>query len=251
MKVDSKIKVIYELLDEGDLLNRSGSVLYSGDETIKDGDWYFLGSNPGGHDDEKGVDTVKNQLLKFEKPKTFNEYFEGVWTNPHHQDNIKLFFDDLNLNLKEILSTNLCFVRSSEESTYTSVYEKKTPKEQRREDNEKCWKVHEYLLSEVKPKFIICNGTTSRNFIVKIGKTGRYGKKFKNKMEFTHYEEEIITIGGLKCTFHRGDFHLFRREICLKDIGLFSVPHLGRYTYYPKSTNWIKKIMDSQFGIVL
>tara|TARA_B100000886_G_scaffold333011_1_gene286392 strand:- start:1327 stop:1620 length:294 start_codon:yes stop_codon:yes gene_type:complete len=85
MVVDENIKVLYELLKESHLLNRSGSVVYSGDDTICKGDWYFLASNPGGHNDEKGIDTIENQLLKLEKPKTFNEYFEGEWINSKTQ----------------------------------------------------------------------------------------------------------------------------------------------------------------------
>ena len=251
MEVNPKIKVIHKLLNEGGLLNRSGSVLYSGNETITSGDWYFLGSNPGGHDDEKGLDTVENQLLKENKPESFNEYFEGDWTNSLHQDNIKNFFSDLNLNLKEILSTNLCFVRSPMEGKYKSLSENKTPRQQRHEDNERCWTVHEYLFSEVKPKYIICNGTTSRDFIVHREKYGRFGRRFKNKLEITHFDEKILTSGGLKCTFHRGNLLLSQTDFCLNDIGLFSVPHMGFYTYYSKSTVWIKKIMKSQFNIVL
>ena len=72
---NKKILNIYKLLESSDLLNRSGSVLYSGDETIKKGDWYFLGSNPGGHEDEKGADKIEDQLLKENKPKSFNEDF--------------------------------------------------------------------------------------------------------------------------------------------------------------------------------
>ena len=67
-----KILNIHELLKKSSLLVRSGSVLYSGDETIQNGDWYFLGSNPGGHDDEKGADKIEDQLLKNNKSKSFN-----------------------------------------------------------------------------------------------------------------------------------------------------------------------------------
>ena len=74
---------------------------------------------------------------------------------------------------------------------------------------------------------------------------------FKNKLEITHFDEKILTSGGLKCTFHRGNLLLSQTDFCLNDIGLFSVPHMGFYTYYSKSTVWIKKIMKSQFNIVL
>jgi len=248
---NKKILNIYKLLESSDLLNRSGSVLYSGDETIKKGDWYFLGSNPGGHEDEKGADKIEDQLLKENKPKSFNEYYEGEWTNSLHQENIKNFFNDLNLDLKKILSTNLCFVRSPMESKYKSLSREKTSRQQRNEDNQKCWTIHEYLLSEVNPRFIICNGTTARDFIVDREKYGRYGLKFKNKMRVNHFEEGVITSGGLKCTFSRGDLLLKEKNIHLEDIGVFSVPHMGFYTYYEKSTCWIRQVMKSQFNVEL
>jgi len=249
--LSQKITIIHKLLKKINLLERSGSVLYSGDETLKNGDWYFLGSNPGGHDDEKGLDKIEDQLLKENKPKSFNEYYEGEWTNSIHQENIKNFFNDLNLDLKKILSTNLCFVRSPMESKYKSLSSEKTSRQQRNEDNEGCWNIHEYLLSEVNPRFIICNGTTARDFIIDREKYGRNGLKFKNKMKVNYFEEEVVTSGGLKCTFNRGDLILKEKDMLLRDIGIFSVPHMGFYTYYEESTSWIKKIMKSQFDMTL
>ena len=76
-----EIKTIKQLLIKTGLNKRPGSLLYSANSTLKKGDWYFLGSNPGGaggqFDDEK-EDTVENHLVR--KKKDFNEYTEGVWS---------------------------------------------------------------------------------------------------------------------------------------------------------------------------
>ena len=94
METSSKIKFIHQILGNSDLLERSGSVLYSGDQTIKDGDWYFLGSNPGGHDDENGIDTIENQLLKIVKDITS----KGFVRNNYKKNLVDL--SDVKISLK-------------------------------------------------------------------------------------------------------------------------------------------------------
>jgi hypothetical protein len=237
------IKNITNILERIELSDRSGSILYSGNETIIKGDYYFLGTNPGSHKDELEekfgtTDTVKTQLNKTNT--TFNEYFEGEWINKftknpdppgqnEHQKNIQNFFGDLNLDLRKILSTNLCFVRSRMEHLYEGSLT---------EDSKRCWSIHEYLLSIVKPKFIICNGSKSREFI-------------RRKMEVNHVEEPKPHGQNISSTFHRGSLYLRDYNLNLDDIGLFSIPHLSYYTYYPESTVWFKEILKSQFGINL
>ena len=60
--------------------NKSGSILYSGNETLRKGNFYFLGANPGGHSDQsnsKYPDTILNQVLRKNSYPSFNEYFDG------------------------------------------------------------------------------------------------------------------------------------------------------------------------------
>ena len=49
----STIELIKDKLKEIGFNNQPGSILYSGNETIKKGKFYFLGANPGGHSDQK------------------------------------------------------------------------------------------------------------------------------------------------------------------------------------------------------
>jgi len=242
------IKNISSLLDQTGLSERPGSLLYSGNETIRKGSYYFLGTNPGGHKDQitkqnnfdetTKEDKIKIQLHK--EKKFFNEYFEGEWINSKtqlpelpgqhiHQRNIKKFFQDLNLDLKLILSTNLCFVRSTMEDTYEGSLT---------QDSKKCWKIHEYLLSVVQPKFIICNGSKSRNFIQK-------------RMDIIDTIEPYQHKKTLYSSLHRGSLFLKDYNLTLKDLVLFSVPHMGYFTYYPESTVWFKDIIKTEFNITL
>ena len=248
-KTDLHIQEIVTILKDVNLDKRSGSVIYSGNETLTKGDWYFLGSNPGGHKDQKGTDLVLTQLLKENKPKSFNEYFEGDWASKlrvydkgehPHQKKIQKLFKDLGIDLRSTFSTNICFVRSPRESKYQSESHDKTPSQQRNEDTRGCWRVHEYTLSIVQPRFILSNGSKAKNFIQE-GKTLR-----KEKMQLSQ-KEQSNWIGGIKCTFSRGSLLLNNGKTLLEDIGLFSIPHLGVYPYYPESVEWIKNIINNQF----
>ena len=94
--------------------------------------WFKL----GGHDDENGIDTIENQLLKKAQTKGFQRILRRRVTNSDHRSEYTKLFLDLNLELKRNSSTNLCFVRSPMESKYRSLSDQKTPRQQRNEDNE-------------------------------------------------------------------------------------------------------------------
>ncbi len=231
--MNAHVNNILEILNNTGLGERGGALLYSGNETIAKGDWYFLGSNPGGHNDQFNEDDkVKNQLLRTNE--NFNEYYDGEWISKYtgtvsqpgqqeHQINIKNLFKDIGINLKKTCSTNLCFVRSRMEHSYAG---------DRTRDNELCWQVHEYILSIVKPKYILCNGSTSRNFISK-----------KLSSNSNHRKMHLQLTKQLSSTLIEGDLNLRSQNQVLKNVLLFSVPHLGYYTYYPKSAEWIKNII--------
>ena len=79
-QIDAHIHEIEKIILENNLGDKPGSVLYSGYETIKKGDWYFLGQNPGGHADALGDgDKIIKQVNR--PNKSFNEYFEGQWVS--------------------------------------------------------------------------------------------------------------------------------------------------------------------------
>ena len=231
-QVDEHIHEIEKIILENDLGDKPGSVLYSGYETIQKGDWYFLGQNPGGHADAIGDgDKIIKQVNR--PNKSFNEYFEGQWVSGSkayepgehiHQRRIKELFSALDVNLKEVCSTNLSFVRSRK----TDVYQGSLT-----DDFELCWNVHRYLLSIVRPRNILCNGAEARNFIL-------------NKMDGVqgelHQEKEVKK--KQKCKFDIGNIVVSNNQEPLKNVRLFSVPHLSRFSFYPESAKWIRSLID-------
>ena len=63
-----------------DILDQSGSILYSSHETLKENDFFLLGTNPGGNSNTKETETlhynIKDMLVRTE-----NAYIEQDW---HH-----------------------------------------------------------------------------------------------------------------------------------------------------------------------
>ena len=76
-----KLERVEELLLATKLQNERGSMIYSADSTLTKGDFYFLGQNPGGNDEDKyGEDTILNQLVNSGE---HNEYTEGNWSGSY------------------------------------------------------------------------------------------------------------------------------------------------------------------------
>ena len=59
--MQDKILKLRELLLNTGLQDESGSIIYSGDSTLKKGLFYFLGTNPGGNRLDY-PDTILNQV---------------------------------------------------------------------------------------------------------------------------------------------------------------------------------------------
>ena len=212
------ISQIAKKLKETGFAEEPGAILYSGNETLVEGDFYFLGDNPGGNTNlSVANDTVMNQLLR--KDETFNEYFQGIWKKRNQppsppggatlQLRIKILFSRLGINLKKTCSSNLIFVRSPVLSEL-HLNEKMA--------QERCWEVHKIMLSIVKPKVVIVFGDSARDFIV-------------SKMKIIEESEPYLLSSRNKdYTFRsvRGTVQLedsdSQHEICL-----ISTPHLSRF----------------------
>ena len=166
------IEKIKKLLESTNLQDQPGSIIYSADSTLKKGDFYFLGTNPGGNRLDY-PDTILNQV-KLSKEK--NEYTDGNWGNRQHQETIKVMFRDLDINLKDTFSTNTSFIRSPGEQKYQPRYpineenikaESKAIKQLKKDAEETFWPIQEYFLSIVRPKLIIANGHIARGLFWK------------------------------------------------------------------------------------
>ena len=234
-QVDMHLSEIIKIIVKNGLQDRAGSLLYSGYETIKDGEWYFLGQNPGGHADSQDEnDKIIKQINRTNK--SLNEYFDGQWLSKqgyicppgmqHHQVNIKNLFSTLGVNLKDTCSSNLSFVRSRTTHSYSGSITN---------DFELCWDVHRYLLNIVRPKNILCNGSKARDFIL---------KKMIGVKHDSHQEKRVSN--KLKCYFDVGNIFISDTDEPLIGVRLFSIPHLGIYPFYPEGAQWIKTLsMDN------
>ena len=242
--MQDKILKLRELLLNTGLQDESGSIIYSGDSTLKKGLFYFLGTNPGGNRLDY-PDTILNQV---ELSKEKNEYFDGNWGNSKHQETIIRMFKTLNINLKDTFSTNSSFIRSPGEQKYHPRYpinelsikkESKAIKQLKKDTRQTFWPIQEYFLSIVKPKFVIANGSIARDL---------FWKKIKNK-EFKDYEIEKENKfeypqqlrGKKSCHFFKGD--LITKDLFLESLMVISLPHLSfqDYTFHEQGINWVKK----------
>lgn len=224
-----KLERVEELLLATKLQNERGSMIYSADSTLTKGDFYFLGQNPGGNDEAKyGKDTILNQLLYSAE---HNEYLEGEWKGTKgkiHQHNIKRMFEDLELNLKNIFSTNLSFIRSSQTETYSRNL---------KQDYDIFWPIHEFFLSIVEPKFIIANGAQPRDFFKKkmINISNKEKKEMRSYGKYIHFANSFTG-------------SLITEKLTLENLSVLAIPHLSNVTnnledyenYYKDGVEWLK-----------
>jgi len=227
--MNKHIKEVEKLLKDTGLENESGSIIYSGDSTLRKGECYFLGQNPGGNAEVYAGDTILNQLLNSGE---FNEYLEGYWTGYSgklHQSNILMMFKDLNIDVEKTFSTNLSFIRSGNTEKY---------KRDLKDDYEIFWPIHEYFLSVVKPKTIICNGAQPKEFFWK-----------KMNILSNSYDElfldQLYRGRQMKCTSFSGTIKAKGEKLTLQILSIF---HLSKWPYedYKKGILWLKSKIGEQ-----
>jgi hypothetical protein len=143
------------------LLVEPGAVLYSTWETLKRGDYYFLGVNPAGSEEDKPA-TTEDFLDKLSTSEE-NEYIDVCWyNNPPDptkrrplQERFIHLFTKLEVNPREVCASNLIFSSSKKERD-SGGWEKA----------KKCWPVHEIIIREiVQPRVIITFGSLPFDFI--------------------------------------------------------------------------------------
>ena len=179
-----------------------------------------MGINPGGHSDEDSVkiqDTIKNQLLR--ENTNFNEYLDGKWKNKNRislpgksllQKRIQYLFKEIDVNIRDVFSTNLVFIRSSTTNKFPYKWN---------EEVKKCWKIHEILLSIVNPEIIITFGLEPYEFI-------------KDKMILE--QEDFHAVKSKKSIKY---FTHLSGYLYDKKIRIISIPHLSRFKIDAKGKN--------------
>ena len=227
------IKKVNELLLKTGLENESGAIIYSGNKTLSKGDYYFLGTNPGGNAEKPyGKDSILNQLNNSRED---NEYFDGDWGNPRHQTNIKYMFETLNIDLLNTFSTNTSFIRSPGETSY--------PRNLKDDAEITFWPIQEYFLSIVQPSLIITNGSKARDLFWK----KMNGKNFYDSKVPKQNKYKYLNSRNKSCYFFTGNLKL--QDITLEKISVISVPHLSwkDIPFHKEGIQWCKSKLDSSF----
>lgn len=185
--------------------HRSGAILYSGHQTLRQGEVYFMGLNPGG---VSGTGPKLKEGIEASLTRTNNAYLVP-WDNAHVdetgqgetplQRRVQWLFAQLGLSLPHTLCTNLVFMQSQNDQGIQW------------QDAMDCWPVHEAMLSLVKPELILV-----------------YGNSGFSPYGFLHaqYGGEV----KMKCSGH-GSWNLkaFKTRIQDREVAVVGLPHLSRY----------------------
>ncbi len=141
-------------------LKQPGQILYSGIDTLKCGEFYFVGFNPA----EDGTNPLLCKAQIHEED--WSAYTQQCWYCPlptgcskdctkiggkPHQKRVVCIMKELGLEPEKTFATNLIFVQSK---TASEVYNLHL--------FDRCWCVHQRMLAEVRPKYVVCLGYGER-----------------------------------------------------------------------------------------
>ncbi|HEY3798376.1 MAG TPA: hypothetical protein VGL58_08480 [Caulobacteraceae bacterium] len=145
---------------------RSGSVFYSGLDTLREGEFYLMGFNPGG-DVAKHADRTIERALPQAGP--WSAYEDDCWQDecaglaqcPRrppgwamcpkvHQRRVREILGVLGETPRQVFATNCVFVRSPTTETLAEA------KDRSWEDI--CWPAHQWFLGIVRPQVIVTLG---------------------------------------------------------------------------------------------
>lgn len=187
------------------LEEKSGSVFFSGRETLRPGLVYFLGINPGGRpDDDDRREWIRNNILPRHGENAYYEAWEPGKAGAHpFQRNVKKFLgslkdigilpeterllrehrakdaekpalEDEECFIRSICSSNLCFIRSPAVTALRSGLRKAIAED-----------IHDYILNAmVKPSIVLINGLGAYDvFRDMLGLAGGRGKPLETGMK--------------------------------------------------------------------
>ena len=149
--------VVYDMPDE--ILNRSGSIFYSGPAAFEgQREIYILGLNPGGDPVAQQENTIRKHYKQWTtRTEPYSSYVDEVWegsiAGAHGmQPRIQHLAKHLGINLRLTPSSNIVFVRSATEAKLKSEKQKLL---------DACWPVHQAVIDELSIRGIICLGKTA------------------------------------------------------------------------------------------
>lgn len=143
-------------LEQGNLLDKKGGILYSSQETLKPGPVYLLGYNPGGDPEQNLTGPTLGMCADALLTRTENEYLCGKWINGRDgqpaagqallQRRVNALLKAIGLNTADVCASNLIFQQS------------KNIREISPDKANACWKVHEAIIEIIQPRLIIAIG---------------------------------------------------------------------------------------------
>jgi hypothetical protein len=191
----------------GARLSARGWLLYSGLDTLAGGRYYFMGFNPAKDPANEPLDSIPipdenwsaytQQCWRCEKARC---KCEPIRFKPHQRRVTEFMLQLRPLRPERIFSTNAIFVES--ESVLTLSDREMLWNE--------CWPIHEWMLSIVRPKWIVCLGNheeaSSYSLLrgrckscVPVGDCTdfRKGKVFKGSLPISNHESLDVHVLGL------------------------------------------------------
>src|SRR5690606_27782474 len=111
-----------------DYANMSGSVLYSGSNTLKQGQFYLIGLNPGGNPLEIKTTVTQQFQERLKQAPDYNSYCDEEWGRykkglSPHQRRVQNLAAVLDTNIRDIFSANMIFTRSTKTETIENYQE--------------------------------------------------------------------------------------------------------------------------------
>ena len=172
----------------GEFAGLSGSVMYSGIDTLCQGDIYLMGLNPGGDPGVIPQTALQTIDSVFKVRPDFSAYLDEDWRGGlgqhQHQKRVVDICSLLGVDVRTVFSANAVFVRPGDAATLAENLGNRT-----REVIDCCLRVHDFFLAIVRPKIVVClgNGEGASSFAILrnylgspeshlVGKTFRDGK---------------------------------------------------------------------------
>lgn len=203
-----------------DILDVSGQVLYSGASTLRRGEVYLLGLNPGGDPSNPALMTIRQSLDRLlsddmaengVRQREWNSYVHATWKGRDTlQRRILWLLRQLGLDPLAVAASNLLFPRSRDEKSFRDE-----------PCADMCWAVHEQVLEIVQPTWVLTYGNTPYRFL-----RNRFGVLNERRFPAGH--------GGWECRSFEvpGQFRVV------------GVPHMSLYAIdrHPEVVDWIMRL---------
>jgi hypothetical protein len=145
------VKLVREHLGPG--IEESGAVLYNGWSTLRRGAIYIMGLNPGGEAESHAGHSIKRSLEL--RRSDWCAYEDECWNEQSkkgatpHQTRVRELATLFHVNIRDAFAVNAIFFRSKDANGLGSSWPQKW---------DRCWPVHQWFLSTVRPSVIICLG---------------------------------------------------------------------------------------------